>query len=77
VDSAVVPDHATIAARFGLTAREVDVVRSLAQRLTNDEVARALGISRHTARRHTERVMMKLGVHSRNEVAARVWGATS
>jgi DNA-binding CsgD family transcriptional regulator len=72
--TADVPDQAAVAARFGLTAREVDVVRALAQRLTNDEVARALGISRHTARRHTERVMEKLGVHSRTEVAATVWG---
>jgi DNA-binding CsgD family transcriptional regulator len=33
------------------------------------EIAAALGISAHTARRHSERVLAKLGVHSRREVA--------
>jgi DNA-binding CsgD family transcriptional regulator/PAS domain-containing protein len=75
--TAALPDAAAVAGRFGLTPREVEVARALGQRLTNDELARALGISRHTARRHTERVLEKLGVHSRNEVAGRVWGGMS
>ncbi len=59
-------------ARFGLTRREAEVAQALARRLTNAEVARALGISPHTAERHTERVLAKLGVRSRHEVAQRL-----
>jgi DNA-binding CsgD family transcriptional regulator len=52
-----------------LTAREREVARLLARRATNAEVAAALGLSGHTARRHTERVLQKLGVRSRTAVA--------
>lgn len=36
------------------------------------EIATKLGITRHTARRHTERVLSKLGVQSRAAVASRL-----
>lgn len=60
---------------FGLTRREAEVADALARRLTNAEVASALGISPHTAERHTERVLAKLGVRSRHDVAARLRSA--
>jgi DNA-binding CsgD family transcriptional regulator len=53
-----------------LTKRELEVLRLLRLRRSNTEVARALGISAHTARHHTERVLAKLGLHSRREVEA-------
>jgi DNA-binding CsgD family transcriptional regulator len=56
--------------RFQLTEREVVVSHLIARGHSNAEVAQALGISIHTARRHAERVLMKLGVHSRARVAA-------
>ena len=59
-----------LASAHGLTAREAEVAVLLARRLRNDEVARTLGVSAHTARRHTERVFQKLGVRSRGDVAA-------
>jgi DNA-binding CsgD family transcriptional regulator len=34
-------------------------------RLSNNEIARMLSISPHTARHHTENVLAKLGVRSR------------
>lgn len=58
--------------RFGLTTREVQVARMLAQGKRNADLARELAISPSTARRHTERVMQKLGVESRAQVAARL-----
>lgn len=58
--------------RKSLTAREMEVVRLLTRGLSNADVARRLGISPHTARRHTERVLFKLGVHSRAQVGARM-----
>jgi DNA-binding CsgD family transcriptional regulator len=40
----------------------------LAERRSNTEIAGALGISPHTAKRHTERVLGKLGVSTRRAV---------
>jgi DNA-binding CsgD family transcriptional regulator len=61
--------------RFGLTAREASVALHLSRRRSNAEIARALRISPHTARRHTEKVMSKLDVHSRFAVRNRVLAA--
>jgi DNA-binding CsgD family transcriptional regulator len=61
-------------ARFGLTSREADVARCLARGERNARIAALLGISPHTARRHTELVMLKLGVHSRAAVGSALRG---
>ena len=60
--------------RYGLTARETDVASLLLQGKANVDIARALVISESTARHHTERVLDKLGVHSRAEVPGLVFG---
>ena len=59
-----------------LTFREMDVVMLLHQRLTNMEIARALGISPDTVRQHTVNIYRKLGVHNRRQaiVEASVMG---
>lgn len=57
---------------FGMTPREAEVALLLAEGLSNTAVARRLGISPHTARHHTQRVLGKLGVHSRAEAGARL-----
>jgi DNA-binding CsgD family transcriptional regulator len=54
----------------GLTARELDVARLIARGMATKEIAHWLGISTHTARHHTERVFVKLGVRSRAGAAA-------
>jgi DNA-binding CsgD family transcriptional regulator len=59
---------AQLRASFALTAREIQIARLLAARRGSGEIADALGVSVHTIRRHTENVLMKLGVHSRTEV---------
>jgi DNA-binding CsgD family transcriptional regulator len=56
----------------GMTPREAEVASLLADGLSNTAVARRLGISPHTARHHTQRVLGKLGVHSRAEAGARL-----
>ena len=58
--------------RFPLTPREVQVTALLAQRRSNAVIARSLGISPNTARRHTAQVLHKLGIRSRREVRDRV-----
>jgi len=64
------PDLVSLRRRFGLTAREFDVARVLALGESNAMVAATLGISPHTARRHTENVMLKLAAHTRAQVGA-------
>ncbi|HEX8318844.1 helix-turn-helix domain-containing protein [Longimicrobium sp.] len=64
------PD-AELQAVFGLTRAEIRVAAFLAEGKPNVEIARALGVTAHTARRHTERVLQKMGIHSRAQVA--VW----
>jgi DNA-binding CsgD family transcriptional regulator len=59
------PPEQRVRRRFRLTEKEAHVALLLAQRRSNAEIASALQISRHTARRHTENVMLKLNVSSR------------
>lgn len=54
--------------QFGLTAREIEVTRLLADRFSNREIADHLGVTVYTAGRHTERVLQKLGVSTRRDV---------
>ena len=56
--------------RFGLTLRQAQVTRLIAQGLTNPEIAEVLAISRFTVRNPTEQVLAKLGVPGRGRVAA-------
>ena len=50
-----------------LTAREIDVLRMIAEGLANKEIAFRLGISDHTVKFHVSSVLGKLGVSSRAE----------
>jgi len=54
-----------------LTAREMDVLRLLAQGLGNKSIARELAISSHTAKYHVASVLAKLGAHTRAEAVSR------
>jgi HD-GYP domain-containing protein (c-di-GMP phosphodiesterase class II) len=51
----------------GLTAREVEVLRLVAQGRSNREIAAELFIAEKTARNHVERVYAKLGVNNRTQ----------
>jgi two-component system, NarL family, response regulator NreC len=51
-----------------LTDREKQVLKLVAEGLSNKEVAEALGISVKTAMTHREHVMEKLGLHNRTEL---------
>lgn len=54
----------------GLTARELDVLGLVAAGSTNKEIAAALVISEHTAARHIQNMLSKLGCPSRAALAA-------
>jgi DNA-binding NarL/FixJ family response regulator len=57
-------------AREKLSRRESDVLRLLAQGLTQDEIATRLEISSKTVSTHIEHILQKLGVHSRAQAVA-------
>jgi DNA-binding response OmpR family regulator len=65
-----------LAERFGLTERQIEVSRLLAQGMSNAEIAEALGLSTYTARNHTEQVLFKLGASTRARVGAILRGQT-
>ncbi len=52
----------------GLTDREEEVLRFLAEGKGNEEIAEALVISPKTVSRHRENLMRKLNLHSRSEL---------
>jgi DNA-binding NarL/FixJ family response regulator len=58
--------------QYRMTPREAEVARLLEEGRSNTAIAERLGISPHTARHHTQRVLAKLGVHSRSEAGARL-----
>src|SRR6058998_3829011 len=63
-----VPD--SIAAQ--LTAREVEILLLLEDRLETDEIAKRLFISEHTVRSHVKSILRKLGVSSRREAVQKL-----
>jgi DNA-binding NarL/FixJ family response regulator len=65
-----VPRRAYLQFEYGLTTREAEVALLLAEGRSNTAIAAELGISTHTARHHTQRVLAKLGVHSRAAAGA-------
>ncbi len=50
-----------------LTPRELDVLRLLALGRSTDEIAEVLVVSRHTVRGYTQRLLTRLGAHSKLE----------
>jgi len=65
--SLVVP---SLAPALSLTGRELEVARLVAEGLSNREVADRLVVSERTVDNHVYRIFRKLGIRSRNEVAA-------
>jgi DNA-binding NarL/FixJ family response regulator len=57
-------------AAFGLTPRELEVVRLVAEGLTDREIAARLFLSPRTVQRHVAGVLDALNLHSRSAAAA-------
>jgi DNA-binding NarL/FixJ family response regulator len=56
--------------RYGLTAREIEVLRLITAGRSNPGIAEALFISPRTAQTHVQNIFAKIGVGSRVEAAA-------
>ncbi|MCO6060106.1 LuxR C-terminal-related transcriptional regulator [Pseudomonas sp. MOB-449] len=54
-----------------LSQRELDVLKLIAQGMSNQQIGDALHISLHTVKTHAQRVNFKLGVERRTQAVAR------
>jgi DNA-binding CsgD family transcriptional regulator len=61
----------TVARHYGLTMREVEILRRIADLMTDREIAGQLFLSRRTVSWHVTSILAKLGVESRREAASR------
>lgn len=61
-------ESSTRATMDDLTPREQEILVSLADGMSNEEIAEKLCISKHTVARHRENLMRKLELHSRSEL---------
>ena len=57
-------------AHYGLTARELEVLRLVAAGKSNHAIAAELFVSDHTIRRHLQNIFRKVGVSSRAAATA-------
>jgi DNA-binding NarL/FixJ family response regulator len=72
------PDHAgpvSGAGLAGLTEREREVVALVATGMSNDDIARHLVVSPHTAKTHVNRAMAKLGARDRAQLVIAAYEA--
>ena len=65
------PGAADAAVAAGLTTRELEILRLLAEGLTAREIATALGISTRTAEGHVGEILRRLGARNRAEAVRR------
>lgn len=57
----------------GLSRREVEIARLVAEGMSNKEIGKRLFIAERTVDNHVQHILNKLGVHSRAQIAA--WAA--
>jgi DNA-binding CsgD family transcriptional regulator len=65
-------DVTSLAARYGLSPREHEMLRRIARGDANKAIAAALGLSAHTVQEYVGRACRKVGVRTRRELVARL-----
>jgi ATP/maltotriose-dependent transcriptional regulator MalT len=70
-------DFTGAAANFDLSRRELEVLRLLCDGLSNRKIGETLFISEQTVKDHVKHIMQKMGVHSRNQVMAKLMNEES
>jgi FixJ family two-component response regulator len=63
--------------RTGLTPREREVARLVGRNLSNDEIARRLGITRGTVKNHVHNILLKRGLPPRARGSSKRGGITA
>jgi DNA-binding CsgD family transcriptional regulator len=71
-ESSALPTTQELRIGFGLRGREPQVALLAAEGLSNADIARRLSLSAHTIRHYLERVLDRLGLHSRKALALRL-----
>ena len=66
---------ATAAERFGLSPREMEVLRHLVKGDSTSEIAAALHIAETTVQDHVKRLSGKMSARKRTEIVARALGS--
>ena len=66
--------HGKIFAEAGLSARELDTLRLIAEDLSNQEIADKLFVSLNTVKTHLKSIYLKLDVDSRTKAVSRARG---
>ena len=59
-----VVDHSELGSTQTLSAREIEVMQSIAEGKSNKEIGSLLGVATKTVDNHRSRLMQKLGVHN-------------
>jgi len=65
----VLSDDGQLDTTFGLTDREIEVLRLMTEGLSNNEISEQLSISPHTVKSHVIHIFNKLGVDDRTQAA--------
>ncbi|PKR87287.1 DNA-binding response regulator [Pleomorphomonas diazotrophica] len=68
-------DAELLRSRFGLTAREAEVLLWIGRGKTNKDIGEILGLSPRTVNKHLEQIYAKLGVENRASAALKAAGA--
>jgi DNA-binding CsgD family transcriptional regulator len=72
--SPALPTTQELRIHFGLRGREPQVALLAAEGLSNADIAQRLRLSAHTVRHYLERVMDRLGLHTRKRLAMHLMG---
>ncbi|HSC92638.1 MAG TPA: response regulator transcription factor [Gaiellaceae bacterium] len=63
------PEPEPVGDEYGLSERELTILRALARGLTNKDIGRELWVSEQTVKFHLRNIYRKLGISSRTEAA--------
>jgi len=66
-------DIKKVGAKFGLTKRELEVLKGIARGMTNKKISGILFISEHTVKDHLRSIMQKMDVNNRSMLVCRVF----
>jgi DNA-binding NarL/FixJ family response regulator len=69
-------DPKSLPAQYGISPREMEILQLVAKGRSNKEIGAELSISEGTVKNHLYRIMRKLDVGNRTEIAVRLTGFT-